>query len=311
MAGVLCSGNLVCDVLLRPVGDIPHGATVLVERIEQHMGGNASNTSYALGRLGVRARVLGMLGQDAFGEFVLAQLHSAGVDTSFVQRSEGPTCVTVVLVDTRGTRTMLQCLGSSAEFRIDPAKFPGPFAEGMSHYHLASPFGLPLLRPLQPELLRRAREAGLSTSLDAQWDTTGKWREHIAPCLKHVDIFFANEDEARMLTGFSDPAPAAANLRQLGAAVVVIKLGARGCAVFTPDGEIRSPAAEVPVVDTTGAGDCFVAGFLSALERGGSYEDAARLGNHVASFSVQKLGAVEGLAAAEIRGICDETGWRE
>lgn len=124
MAGVLCSGNLVADVLVRPVDRMCNGAAVLVESVEQHLGGNAANTAYTLSKLGVLARVIGKVGQDASGEFVLAQLQSAGVDTSFVGRSAAATCSTVVLVASSGARSFLHCLGSSAEVSIDPASFP-------------------------------------------------------------------------------------------------------------------------------------------------------------------------------------------
>jgi len=290
MGGVLCSGNLVLDILVRPVDRLTWGATTLVESIEQHLGGNGANTSYALAKLGIPTRVLGMVGEDPFGEFVMERLRSAGVDTGGVRRSRAPTATTVVLVDGRGERLFLHHLGSSAEVWFDD--FAGELGRGLSHYHLASPFGLPRLRPLQPEMLRMARAAGLTTSIDTHWDSTGRWLEDLGPCLPHTDILFMNEDEARMLAGSSDT-------RALGATTVVLKLSRRGCAVFAPEGETRCPAFEVPVVDTTGAGDCFVGGFLAAVERGASYADAARFANAVAALAIQKLGAVEGVVSYE------------
>ena len=98
-----------------------------------------------------------------------------------------------------------------------------------------------------------------------------------------------------MLSGSADPEQAARRMQALGAGDVVIKLGAEGCAVFTPDGVERFPGFEVDVVDTTGAGDCFVGGFLAALSRGAAYPDAARFANAVGALSVQKLGATNGV----------------
>jgi ribokinase len=110
-----------------------------------------------------------------------------------------------------------------------------------------------------------------------------------------VDLLFVNEDEARMLTGRTSPAEAAATLQELGAQIIVVKLGARGCTVFSPDTRIDVPAFEVDAVDTTGAGDCFAGGYLAALHRGWPHRDAARFANAVGALSVQKMGTVTGL----------------
>jgi ribokinase len=241
----------------------------------------------------VRVRLLGTAGRDSFGDYVLGQLAAAGVDTGGLRRSEAATAATVVLVRSGGERLFLHRIGCGAEVDISPDELVRECA-GFAHYHLASPFGLPLLRPRQPELLRRAREAGLTTSIDTHWDSSGLWLEDLAPCLPHTDILFANEDEAHMLAGDGDPGVV---LRGAGARAVVVKLGARGCAVFTEEGEVRCPAYEVPAVDTTGAGDCFVGGFLAALAKGADYAAAARFANAVAALSIQRLGAVEGVLA--------------
>jgi sugar/nucleoside kinase (ribokinase family) len=143
--------------------------------------------------------------------------------------------------------------------------------------------------------LRNAREAGLTTSLDTGWDARSRWLEDIEGCLPHLDLLFLNQDEARMLSGFADPDDAARRMQALGAGDVVIKLGAEGCAVFTTNGAIRVAGFPVDVVDTTGAGDCFVGGFLAALAEGCAYPDAARFANAVGALSVQKLGAINGI----------------
>src|SRR5262249_16632583 len=145
------------------------------------------------------------------------------------------------------------------------------------------------------ESVRNAREAGLTTSLDTGWDARGRWLADIQPCLPYVDLLFLNEDEARILSGCSDPDRAAERMRALGATDVVIKLGPCGCAVYTACVVQRFPAFEVEAVDTTGAGDCFAGGFLAALNRGASYSEAAHFANAVGAMCVQKLGAVTGI----------------
>jgi sugar/nucleoside kinase (ribokinase family) len=110
---------------------------------------------------------------------------------------------------------------------------------------------------------------------------------------------FINEDEARMSTGFSDPDRAARVLLDAGVRTAVMKLGDRGCAIFTGALEYRCPAFEVEARDTTGAGDCFVAGFLAATERGASLHEAGCFGNAVGAFAVQNIGAVVGIPQYE------------
>jgi sugar/nucleoside kinase (ribokinase family) len=123
----------------------------------------------------------------------------------------------------------------------------------------------------------------------------GRWLEDIEGCLPHLDLLFMNQDEARMLSGSADPDEAARHMQKLGTSDVVIKLGPEGCAVFTTEGAERFPGYEVEVIDTTGAGDCFVGGFLAALSRDASYAQAARFANAVGALSVQRLGAINGV----------------
>jgi sugar/nucleoside kinase (ribokinase family) len=135
----------------------------------------------------------------------------------------------------------------------------------------------------------------MSTSVDTQWDTEGEWMKVLAPSLPSTDLLFVNEDEARMLTGHIDPAPAARTLRDAGARTVCIKLGANGCIVFGPDFDFPSPGFPVNAIDSTGAGDCFSGGYIAALQRGLSHQAAARIANAVGALSVQHLGASAGV----------------
>jgi sugar/nucleoside kinase (ribokinase family) len=114
-------------------------------------------------------------------------------------------------------------------------------------------------------------------------------------CLANLDFLFANEDEGRMLTGESEPSDVAAFLHARGALTVVLKLGARGCLVFNGEGSLQVPAFAVCAVDTTGAGDCFVGGFLAGIELGYSIPKASRLANAAGALSIQKLGSIRGL----------------
>jgi sugar/nucleoside kinase (ribokinase family) len=299
LKGVLCSGNLVYDLLVRPVDQMVWGTTTWVESVEQDVGGNGANTSYALARLGVPVRLIGLVGADSFGEVLVSRLQEVGVDTSHIGRCANPTAVTVALVNSKGERLFLHRAGSSSQALSEPVDFTAPLIGELTHYHLANFCALPRMRPHAPEFLRRAREARLTTSLDTGWDSQGRWMKDLGPCLPYTDLLFANEDEARMLSDGRVAEEAARFLVRQGAGCAIIKLGGRGCFVYSREFQIHSPAFPVNVLDTTGAGDCFAGGLLAALYRGKSLAEAARFANAVAGLSVQRLGAVGGLRSYE------------
>ena len=175
---------------------------------------------------------------------------------------------------------------------------------GCTHYHLANPYSLPNLRAIAGRLLREARDFGLTTSLDTAWDSKGEWMQVLGPCLPHLDLLFVNEDEARMLTGAGDPSLAARHLIDAGARALIVKLGDRGSVLFEDGVRVDTPAFQVPVVDTTGAGDCCVGGFLAGLWKGFPVVEALRLANAVGARSVGALGSTTGLLGLE-----DTLGW--
>ena len=297
--GVLCSGSIIFDTLVQPFEESAWGTTTFVESMERHVGGNGANTARAMAILGTPVRLLGALGEDAQAEFILEQLRNAGVDTSHIARMPAPTAATIVLVNRRGDRQFLHRLGVSALAFVRPVEFTPDLRLGVAHYHLASLFILPHMRIHGAEILRRARSAGLTTSLDTNWDAEGKWMRSLRPCLGSLDILFMNEDEARMVTGWSDAARSAEMILKEGVKTAVMKLGPRGCAIYTGKDEILCPAFDVAARDTTGAGDCFVAGFLAAQQRGAGWRDAGQFANAAAALSVQKLGAVSGMLPFE------------
>ncbi|MDE3197313.1 MAG: carbohydrate kinase family protein [Acidobacteriota bacterium] len=283
---VLVCGNVVYDILARPVERIQYGATIPIENVEQQMGGNAGTTSYTIAKLGVPVTLATLVGRDAACESVLGWLRAAGVDLSLVQHVDAPTSIAISLINAKAERALLYLLGAASEHFAD---FEIP--AGCTHFHLAAVYRMRHLRTEAPRFLKAAREAGLRTSLDAQWDTEGAWMKVLAPSLPFTDFALLNEDEALHLTGHSDPENAARTLRDLGAGHIVIKLGPRGC---WADGTYI-PGHAVAALDTTGAGDCFSGGFVAALERGLSVVDAARFANGVGALAVQKVGATAGV----------------
>ena len=271
-----------------------------VETIELNLGGNGANTSFTLARLGTRVRLWSTVGRDEFGEDVLARLRGAGVDVSGVERSgTAPTPTSVVLVHPNGKRALLHRPGASQEAFADGIPLTAEVADGFSHLHLANIFSLRRFQVHAAALLQQARALGLTTSMDTGWDPQGLWMETLRPCLPHTGLLFVNDDEARQLTGSGDPREAARILQEHGARDVVVKLGPQGCLVAAGGEHLTVAARAVQAVDTTGAGDCFAGGYLAALQRRFSNQDAARFANAVGAMCVRCLGAVTGIGNFE------------
>ena len=144
-------------------------------------------------------------------------------------------------------------------------------------------------------MLQEARARGLTTSLDTSWDTEDEWMKVLEPCLQHVDMLFMNEDEAAQIAGQQTVEAMARTAIGRGTGTVVIKKGRDGCRIYTESQDIACPAYDVQALDTTGAGDCFVAGFLAAWLEGAPPERAGLIANATGALSVQHVGAVEGL----------------
>jgi sugar/nucleoside kinase (ribokinase family) len=283
---VVVCGNVVFDILARPVEEVRWEATTVIESVSQQLGGNAGSTSCTLGTLGIPVSIVTLAGRDAAAETVMHRLRGAGVDLSLVQFVDAPTSIAISLIRSNGERALLYQLAAASE-DFQPFTLP-PDA---THFHLAAVYRMRHLRQIAPQLLKRAREAGLRTSLDTQWDTEGEWMKVLAPSLPWADYTLMNEEEAGILTGRTEPEEAARVLRDLGGNHVIIKLGRRGC---WADG-VTIPGFEVDAIDTTGAGDCFSGGFVAALQRGLPVEDAARFANVVGALAVQKVGATAGV----------------
>ncbi|MEP7366273.1 MAG: carbohydrate kinase family protein [Acidobacteriota bacterium] len=292
---VLVAGNISHDILVRPVEEFRWGASNWVEHFQEDMGGNGSNTAYAMARLGLSARLLGKVGADSRGDGILAKLNGAGVDARWVERAKDSTTTTVVIMNRAGDRQFIQYVGAAHEVFAKPFSFTGPVTEGITHYHQANIFALPNLRRHSGEQMRRAKAAGLATSIDTGWATDGKWVETLAPAFPYCDLLFTNEDEARATTGCDEPAAMMDGLRKLGARDIVLKLGARGCVVYEGGTSTHVPGFVVEAVDTTGAGDCFAGAFFAALHRGMNLVEAARMGNAMGAMVVSQVGATTGV----------------
>lgn len=290
---IICLGIMVADVVGRPVHEVPEpGRLVLVEEMGLYAGGCAVNTATVLARFDLPVEVVGKIGQDPFGDFLLDVLDRRGIGDAGVQRDDTTgTSATMVMVGPDGERRFVHYIGANAELRL--ADVDMALLNRASILHIGGSLVLPGIDGAPTaELLRRARAAGLLTFLDTVWDDSGRWMEMLEPCLPHLDYFVPSLPEARALTGYEDPEQMGRSLLDRGVGAVGIKMGDAGCLVMDQSGvSFRLPAFQVEAVDATGAGDAFTAGFIAGVWKGWSLEKTARLANAAGALCVTGSGA--------------------
>ena len=296
---VFCVGNAVADILARPVDHLaPPGTSQRLDDAALGPGGNSINTGIALARLGVGVRIAAAIGDDRFGQFLRERVRAEGIDdSSLVTLAGAKTSTSIVLVQATGERRLLHLRGVSAYF--SDQNLDWGLVAGARLFHYASAFALPAFdgAPLE-RTLKHARELGCLTSVNVCWDVQGRWLPLLQPALAHTDFIFPNRDEGQQLTGESEPTAIARRLRSRGVKTVIVKLGAGGCFVESPEGFFTSPGFAVHPVDTTGAGDCFAAAFLAAICRGHSLAEAARFANAAGALATLGMGGADSAPTA-------------
>jgi sugar/nucleoside kinase (ribokinase family) len=199
------------------------------------------------------------------------------------------------MVPPSGNRRIYHTLGANGTFGpadVDPKLFQGiQWAAFGCLSLLPKLFGSNLA-----QLLKAAHRAGARTAGDTAFNSRLlTWEPVLRGCWEHLDVFFPSEEEAVKLTDRTAPREICQVFRDRGVKIAGVKLGERGCAVLCDDGFEQLPAYQVRCVDTLGAGDCFMAGFLAGMHQGRHPFDAARMGNAVAAFCVQAVGATTGV----------------
>ena len=285
-------GVHVLDVLVRPVEEIPEGqGGQLVEEIRLTAAGSAGGTALVLAKLGAEVRSAGAVGTDAAGDMLLALLERDGVDTSLLLRREDvQTSASVLPIRPDGSRPAFHVVGANGTYGPDDA--PWDAIASATHLHLGGPEFMG--GEAAARILAFAREHGVTTSADVLAPGDQGLIEWIAPALPHLDFFLPNDDQALGFTGETELDAACRALVERGAGCVAATCGADGVVLVDADGSERVPAFAIDVVDTTGCGDAFSAGFLRGLSLGRSRADAAVLGCATAAHVAQGLGTDAG-----------------
>jgi sugar/nucleoside kinase (ribokinase family) len=293
---IVCLGIMVADMVGRPVRSIPDaGRLALVDEMGLHTGGCAINAATTLARLGLPVEVIGKVGTDPLGDFLVNALVERGIGSRGVKHAEKVgTSSTMIMVDERGERRYIHCMGANADLRFNDIDMN--MVEGASILHIAGALVMPGIDG-QPtaDILSRAQSAGVTTIMDTVWDDTGRWAR-LEPCLPYLDAFVPTIEEAQAITGLDDPYEVGRRLLDSGVGTVGLKMAALGCLVMDQSGAIiRLPAFEVEAVDTTGAGDAFAAGFITGVWHGWTLERTAKFANAVAALCVTGVGAAGGV----------------
>lgn len=282
---IVVVGDVMTDVVASLSGPVAQGSDTPA-RVVHRGGGAGANIAVWLARSGAAVTLIGRVGDDAAGREAAEALWAEGVDARLAIDPARPTGTCVVLVEPGGERSMLPDAGANAG--LEAVTLP----DDAAHLHLA---GYALLhpgsRPAARALLASARAAGLGVSVDPS-SAAPLQRAGTAAFLEWVggiDLLVPNRDEAAVLTGMSDPRGAARALAA-HAGEVVVKLGAQGALWTDGETQVRAPAVDVLVTDTTGAGDAFAAGLLAARLAGAEPADALGAGCSLAAEAVVREG---------------------
>jgi sugar/nucleoside kinase (ribokinase family) len=297
-------GLIVADLIAQPMdlrAPPAPGGLQLVNSIQLTTGGNVCNTGLAMARLGMRVAAAGLIGQDVLGAAVTQRLREAGVDTAAVFTTDrAQTSATVVAVEPGGERCFFHTTGATTLLDADAFRRCFPIFRQCKWVQVGY-FGLlPALTPDLPGLLKELRAAAPQTKIALDTVNPPAARELLEPILPHLDCFAPSRTEAAALTGETDPARmVAAFRRHMPAGLIGIKLDADGCHLDDGRRAVTVAACKVAVVDTTGAGDTWFGGLLTAQIKGMPLDQAARFANRAAADCCTELGASAGVRGFE------------
>ena len=297
---IIVIGAAIIDVLACRVGpEVFHNGSYPADSICMTTGGDALNEAILLSKMGKKVYLETVIGEDEAGMLVVHRCEKNGISLEKRQIRPGMfTSVNVVLVQKNGERSFLtDPQGAQRKLRVDNIRMP--FPETAKILCFASIFVFPEIGPDDLKIIfSQAKSQGMTVCADMTKPKKGESVADFAEVLPYIYYLIPNEEEACMFTKQETAEKAALKLLCAGVRHVVIKCGDRGCLVMDETGVCQVPAVEsVDCVDTTGAGDSFVAGFLYALSEGKNLRECAEYGNACGAKAVTVTGATEWLAS--------------
>jgi sugar/nucleoside kinase (ribokinase family) len=295
--GVAVIGELNVDVIATGLTEPPRfGAEILASDFQLALGSASAIFACGMAKLGHPVTFIGQVGADGFGEYCLRALKEAGISTRNVLLNDNLKTGVTISLSTLNDRALVTYLGAISSLKYEQISMSS--LEGLGHLHMTSFFLQAGLRPDFKKIFGEVKRMGLTTSFDPNSDPSSEWGNDIWDVFTQTDVLFLNETEAQQLTRAQTTQEA---LKVLGECVpcAVVKLGPSG-AMAIEGGEMNSaPGFRVKPVDTTGAGDSFAAGFISAYLQSRPTVECLRAGNACGALSTLKAGGTAGQPDSE------------
>jgi sugar/nucleoside kinase (ribokinase family) len=282
----------VLDTHVIGIESIPEGSEgQLVETIRFSPAGTAGGTAVVLSRLAAEVHSFGAVGEDPIAVSLLALLEAEGVVVAgLVRKADQQTSSSVIPVRPNGDRPAWHCIGANGAFTLDDLDLTA--LDGFTHVHLGGPEFLG--GEAAAKLLSHARSIGATTSLDLLAPGDPDMLAWVGDALPETDYLLPNDEQVLGFTGATSLEKGARSLVEKGVGCVAVTQGSKGALVVTPEETIAVPAYDINVVDTTGCGDAFSAGFLRGLSLGLDLRESAELGCATAAQVAQGLGTDAG-----------------
>lgn len=300
-ATIITMGVHILDILGRYVTRIPDGQNIdVIEEIRLTVAGTAGGTAVDLAKLGAHVVTMGAIGNDAPGNFVYRTMQDYGIDVcNMVRKDTAQTSCTMLPIRPNGARPALHVPGTNNEFCLDDINWDVLAQADYLHFGgtclMAKMDGQPTA-----EVLKFAQDHGVVTTWDILAVDRPDLLDIIEPALPYVDYFMPGMEEAEMISGLKDRKDVIRFFLDRGAKHTVFKMGGEGSSIAGQDmDEIRIPAFKAKVVDSTGCGDSYCAGFIVGLSMGENLTQAARLGAACGGLVVQGLGSDAGIVNLE------------
>lgn len=295
---LLVIGELNIDLILNDIQGFPViGTEITAGEMNFTMGSSSAIMASNCASLGINTSFCGMLGMDDFGRFILQDLQSRKVDTTFIeQTSEAKTGITVVMNYEQDRANVTYC---GAMDLLTPERIPWDRIKEYDHLHVSNFFLQKGIRNSVGEIFRRAKAAGLTTSLDMQWDPKELWDFDYKKWLPFVDIFLPNEAELKALTGIEQIDEAIDHLKPF-INILALKRGDKGGRVVQGDLVIDAPPyLNENFADAIGAGDSFNAGFIQKYLQQGDLRECLENANLIGSLSTTAPGGTGAFSNAK------------
>lgn len=288
---VTIAGELNLDLILYGLpAELPRERELLADHMMLTLGSSSAIVAHNLACLGSRVGFQSLVGQDELGKIALRRLSAGAVDVSLVRRSATSNTGLTVILQHDPWRNILTYPGTIADLKL--ADLDLDYLSDSRHFHLSSFYLQSSLRPNVPELFRRLKAAGLSTSLDTNDDPGNCWGEDLRDVLRDVDVFLPNQREACNIAATDDLELAIQRLSEL-VPMLVVKLGSKGAIARRGTEKLECPAFQVNVIDPIGAGDSFDAGFLHQYVHGADLGTCLMWGNLAGALSTTRPGGTE------------------